>query len=110
MTERYGVRAMGPSDMLEQCVLCGRSERRVRTTSSERLGSRNGVRETGCPGLETGASERGADVYGATECDGGERDVATSAMAVSAIWRRAQFGAQQNYPRSYPHSYRIIGE
>ena len=58
---------MGPSDMLEQCVLCGRSERRVRTTSSERLGSRNGVRETG-------ASERGADVCGATECDGGERD------------------------------------
>mgnify|MGYP006879211556 CR=1 FL=1 len=41
MTERYGVRAIGPSDMLEQrCVLCGRSEPRVRTTSSERLGLR----------------------------------------------------------------------
>ena len=83
MTERYGVRAMGPSDMLEQrCVLCGRSERRVRTTSSERLGSRNGVRETG-------ASERGADVYGATEYDGGERDGDERNLVASAIWWQA---------------------
>ena len=88
MTERYGVRAMGPSDMLEQrCVLCGRSERRVRTTNSERLGLRNGVRETG-------ASERGADVYGATECDGGERDGderdgGDRNLVASAIWWQA---------------------
>ena len=111
MTERYGVRAMGPSDMLEQrCVLCGRSERRVRTTSSERLGSRNGVRETG-------ASERGADVYGATECDGGERNLVASVRSGHTCKREVTYTVCKMQVRAggmlqrnqTAHAYRKLG-